>query len=114
MEILDFSEDFPIITVRPQSNHSLYKEILTKTQHFQHEKIFFWSAKKKYFSELRKKFGYSFDVKWSDLSIYEVSSTLRALWKKLAGVVPEAIFEKSGNSTGPSSFALLSLSCRLR
>ena len=49
MEILDLSEDFPIITVRPQSSHSLYKEILTKTQHFQHEKIFFWSAKKYYF-----------------------------------------------------------------
>ena len=51
---------------------------------------------------VEKKNGYSFDVECSELSIYEVSSTLRALWKKLAGVVPEAIFEKSGNITGSS------------
>ena len=64
-------------------------------------------------SELRKFWGYSFDVECSELSIYEVSITLRALWKKLAGVIPETIFEKSGNMAGSSGFALLSLSCRL-
>ena len=44
----------------------------------------FWSSSKKYFlSELRKKFGYSFDVKIHDLSIYDVFRTIWALWRAL-------------------------------
>ena len=39
---------------------------------------FFFSSFEKKKSELRKNFGYSFDVKIYDLSIYEVSRPIRA------------------------------------
>ena len=50
------------------------------------EKNIFLDAKKKA-SELRKFLEYSFDVKSSNLSIYNVCSTFWALWTKLKGVV---------------------------
>ena len=41
---------------------------------------FFFDREKKYFfSELRKKIGYSFDAELSELSIYEVFKAIRAL-----------------------------------
>ena len=43
------------------------------------QKSKFFSAKKIFFSELRKKFGYVFDVKISNLSIYDVFSAFWAL-----------------------------------
>ena len=78
MEILHFSKDlFPYNHSPILPNHSPYKGILTKTQHFQHD--FFLSEKKYIFFGVGKKIGYIFEVKNSNLSNYEVFSAFWAL-----------------------------------
>ena len=76
-------------------------------------KNIFRGEKKYFFIGVEKKFKYSFDVKSSDLSIYGVSSTLRALLKKLAGWYRRLFSKKGEIRTGLSAFALLSISWRL-
>ena len=85
--MLGFSKDFLIKTVIGLWPNCDYREILTKIQYFHQnlKKYFFGVRKKIFFSELRKKFGYIFEVKNSNLSNYDVFSAFWALQKKLVG-----------------------------
>ena len=63
----------------PKKNLISEKNIFLLDQNiFRKKNDFFWSSKKYFFSELRFFFRYSFDVKISDLLIYDASRSIRA------------------------------------